>query len=284
MKKLLYSLAIAGICIVTSVATPTAASAQICVNYVQINAKQFQAGGTFLAQSGEAQNELPGALFYGQKRYGKVWNIHQRQFEDLLPYNSLLDSCIGAGATHFTDLSTMHMLDVIQYRVTLVPVDVPQMFSGISTHIKLPWRGNPLGRMVELNPEYESGTQLNTHIETLVVTGANLPVTHDAFLENRTINGDKEDTDFSDLLEPLLGQLFPISGNPGSTITIQNPYEVPFSVRIVNLSGSVVATAAVDGGTFSFVGDEYANGIYFFDITITDEPDARVVHRVILQK
>jgi hypothetical protein len=280
MKKLLYSLAIAGLCIVATVATPTTAFAQMCVNYVQINAKQFQAGGMYLAQSGEAQNELPGALFYGQKRYGKLWNIHHLQFEDLLPYNSLLDSCIGAGATHFTDLSTMRIFDVIQYRITLVPVDVPQMYSGISTHIKLPCRGNPLGRMVQLNPEYESGTQLNTHIEKLVVTGASLPVTYDSFLENRTINGDKEDTDFS----YLLGQLFPISGNPGSTITIQNPYEVPFSVRVVNLSGSVVATASVDGGTFSFAGDEFANGIYFFDITVADEPDARVVHKVILQK
>lgn len=239
--KILYSI-FAGICLAVCLATPATSFAQTCTNQVGINVWEYQASRTFISQSGWVQNALPGALYFGQIRKGKFWNIHTKTFEDVLPYVSLLDSCIGGGATNFTEVSTIPMFGVVQYRVVLVPVDTTEMYTRISTFIKLPWVQHTSARMVE-------------------------------------VDGDFPETNFTGLFD----QVLQIAGNGGHSISIQNPYEIPYTVCVTDLSGRVIATSHVDGGTFTFSADDVSAGMYLFNFSIEDDYAGSVTRKVILQ-
>ncbi|MBP9852355.1 MAG: T9SS type A sorting domain-containing protein [Candidatus Pacebacteria bacterium] len=292
MKKTLYFLLVAVICTAANLATPATSIAQQCINQVHENAREFQAGGTYLVQSGWGQTKETGALFNSQVRTGKLWNFFRNPFTDVLPYLSLLDTCATAGATHFTLVSDVPMLGVVQHRVTLTPVDTVQLYSGISTYIKLPWAQHASARMVQVDlaDENEAGTEVQSIFEsngltldTTQVTGVSdltdLNVSHDDFMSNRTIKGDAEDKDYGYILD----QIFPIAGNPGSNITIQNPYEVPFTVEVTDLMGKVITTSYQNGGTFSLSSDISGAGVYFFKITIDTVEDGGFVRKAIIQ-
>jgi|GEM_PF-6833027 len=291
MKKTLYFLLVAVICTAANLATPATSIAQQCINQVHENAREFQANGTYLVQSGWAQTKETGALFNSQVKSCRLWNIHRTNFMDVLPYMSLLDTCATGGATHFTLVSSVPMLGVVQHRVTLTPVDTVQLYSGISTYIKLPWATHASARMVQidLSDDSETGTEVRSIFESngltldaVQVTGVSdltgLNVSNDDFMSNRTIKGDAEDKDYAYILD----QIFPISGNPSSNVTIQNPFEVPFTVEVTDLMGKVITTSYQNGGTFSLSSDISGAGIYFFKIIIDTPEDGGFVRKVIV--
>lgn len=291
MKKTLYFLLVAVICTAANLATPATSIAQQCINQVHENAREFQAGGTYLVQSGWGQVQQTGGLINSQIKICKLWNIFRTDFSDVLPYLSLLDTCATGGVTHFTQISAVSMLSVVQHRTVLTPVDTTPLVSGISTYIKLPWAQHASARMVQVDlaDENEAGTEMQSIFEsngltldTMQVTGVSdltgLDVSHDDFMSNRTIKGDAQDKDYGYILD----QIFPISGNPGSNITIQNPYEVPFTVEVTDLMGKVITTSYQNGGTFSLSSDISGAGVYFFKITIDTVEDGGFVRKVIV--
>ncbi len=292
MKKTLYFLLVAVICTAANLATPATSFAQQCINQVHENARQYQANGTYIAQSGWAQTKETGALLNSEVKTCRLWNIHRTSFADVLPYLSLLDTCATGGVTHFTEVITVPMLGVVQHRTVLTPVDTVQLRSGINTYIKLPWAQHASARMVQIDMSYEdeTGTEVSSIFESngltlnkTQVTGVSdltgLNVSNDDFMSNRTIKGDSEDKDYGYILDLI----FPISGNPSSNVTIHNPYEVPFTVTVTDLMGKVISTTFVNGGTFSFSTDEApSKGMYMLNIAIDDDGAEGFVRKVII--